>query len=359
VKLQPNHDYSLSVNCPAAMNFKSAGGESAETYPISFRTGDTVPRRGGAKKLLLETNRAAVQELQRAIDEDYSYRDLRNVDWDKIFKEHGPKLEGAESPAAFARAAAKLLEPAKDLHVWLQVGKLTIATHRRRVPPNCELSTLARVVPDWKKHNDCVATGRFDGGFGYILISTWAPKGPAELEPAFEALDELREAKGIVVDVRSNAGGDELLARDFAGCFVSKPTLYSRNDSGDRSGGEFLQPLDRVVEPKEGRPAYRGKVAVLIGLHNMSSCESFILMMRESGQARLFGERTYGSSGNPKPVDLGNGVTVFLSSWRDMLPDGTLLEGKGIEPDEAVKAGDKGFQKDDPVLEAALAWLRQ
>lgn len=90
----------------------------------------------------------------------------------------------------------------------------------------------------------------------------------------------------------------------------------------------------------------------------MRSCESFILMMREFGRSRLFGERTHESSGNPKPVELGNGVTVFLSSWRDMLPDGTLLYGKGIEPDEVVKADARTLKKADPVLEAALKWLR-
>ncbi|HVR75942.1 MAG TPA: S41 family peptidase [Planctomycetota bacterium] len=130
------------------------------------------------------------------------------------------------------------------------------------------------------------------------------------------------------------------------------------NDYRDKSTGGFTKVFDRIVEPKKGRPAFRGKVAVLIGPHNMSSCESFILMMRESGRSRLFGERTQGSSGNPKPVELGNGVTVFLSSWRDMLPDGTMIEGRGIAPDEVVKADARTLKKGDPVLEAALRWLR-
>src|SRR5207247_9018541 len=113
-KLEPNHDYHIGINCPAAMNFKSVGRESVEPYPISFKTGDGKPKGAGSQKASLEANRAAVRELRRAIDEDYSYRDLRNVDWKKLFKEHGPRLEKADTPAAFARAAAKLLEPARD-----------------------------------------------------------------------------------------------------------------------------------------------------------------------------------------------------------------------------------------------------
>jgi C-terminal processing protease CtpA/Prc len=81
-------------------------------------------------------------------------------------------------------------------------------------------------------------------------------------------------------------------------------------------------------------------------------------MMRHGAGARLFGERSGGSSGNPKPHDLGNGVTAFLPSWQDMLPDGTLLEGKGVEPDQVVKAAPGDFARGDPVLDAALKWLR-
>jgi C-terminal processing protease CtpA/Prc len=51
-------------------------------------------------------------------------------------------------------------------------------------------------------------------------------------------------------------------------------------------------------------------------------------------------------------------VVVFLPSWQDMLLDGTCFEGKGIEPDIAVKAEPGEFFRGDPVLDAALKYLR-
>lgn len=94
-----------------------------------------------------------------------------------------------------------------------------------------------------------------------------------------------------------------------------------------------------------------------MGPGNMSSCESFLLMMRQAG-ATLVGEKSYGASGNPKPHDLGNGVTVYLSSWNDMLPDGTPLEGRGVAPDVTVKATPAELEKGDSILDAALKILR-
>ncbi|MDD5458979.1 MAG: DUF3108 domain-containing protein [Phycisphaerae bacterium] len=41
VKLEPQHEYSFSINCPSAQNFKSASGEAAEITPVNFKTAAT------------------------------------------------------------------------------------------------------------------------------------------------------------------------------------------------------------------------------------------------------------------------------------------------------------------------------
>ena len=97
---------------------------------------------------------------------------------------------------------------------------------------------------------------------------------------------------------------------------------------------------------------------MLIGPKVGSSAESFVLMMKHGAKARLIGDVTKGSSGRPIEHQLGNGVTVYLPSWEDELPDGTALEGRGVRPDTIVKTKPADFEKADPVLEAALKYLR-
>ena len=97
---------------------------------------------------------------------------------------------------------------------------------------------------------------------------------------------------------------------------------------------------------------------MLIGPKIVSSAESFVLMMKHGAGAKLIGDATGGSSGRPQPHQLGNGVTVYLSSWEDQLPDGTLIEGKGVRPDLIIKTTLDGLQKSDPVLDAALKTLK-
>jgi hypothetical protein len=360
IRLRPEHDYTLSINSDRFTNCRNKAGEPAAPYPIAFSTGRAkgAPAPPPPAAELLAQNRAGIQALRRAIDEDYSYRDLRGVDWDARFKEFTPRLERAATPADFATAAAALLSQAKDVHVWLNVGDKVIGTHQRRVTPNLNPRVLPRLVPDLKQHGQTTLTGRFDDGVVYVAIGTWEAREPASLEAVFDALKGAAESKApaVIVDVRPNAGGDELLARQVAGCFVAEPKTYSRNTI--RAGGETSEVYDRVVEPNPDRPPYRGKVVVLMGPANMSSCESFLLMMKQAPDCTLVGDTSYGSSGNPKPHDLGNGVTAYLPSWTDLLPDGSGLEGNGIKPDVVVKTTPEDFAAGDPVLAEALKRAR-
>jgi C-terminal processing protease CtpA/Prc len=243
--------------------------------------------------------------------------------------------------------------------VWLKAGDKTFGSYQRRVTPNFNPRVLPRLVPGLEQHGTTTLTGRFDDGVAYVAVGTWEKREPAAMEAVFDAIKAAAESKApaVIVDVRPNSGGDELLAREVAGCFVTGPKVYSKDTV--RAGGKTSEVYDRVVKPAPGRAAYRGRVVVLMGRANMSACESFLLMMKQAPDCTLVGEPSYGSSGNPKPHDLGNGVTAYLSSWTDMTPDGTPLEGKGIQPDVPVKTTADDLAAGDPVLDEALKLARQ
>lgn len=179
---------------------------------------------------------------------------------------------------------------------------------------------------------------------------------PELLDAAFAALTELQKSPALIVDVRFNSGGDETMAREFAGCFIRKRAMYARHVNLDPSSPTgFSAPVARWLEPTANRPAYAGRIAVLMGPANMSSAEAFLLMMKQAPNAKLIGARSFGASGNPQPQPLANGVTVYLPSWKAMLADGTVFETKGIAPDIEVPTA--AGQRDDPVLARAVEWL--
>lgn len=361
VILEPNKEYKFGINGPSHKSFRNKAGEPAEPVGVTFRTVGADGKPVVETKLSKESNQKAIDVLRKQIDERYSYRDLRGVDWDKKFAEHKDKLLAAATAEQFAQETAELLKAAGDIHIWIDVeGGQRVGTTGRAIDGNFSWDVLGKVVPGIKRANDTMATGRFEDGIGYIKITTWEASALKDAGALIEALKALADTKAIVIDVRANSGGSEPIAEQFAGCFVEEPKLYAKHVTRDPSQpGGWTPVRERTLKPSATGPKYRGKVAVLMGKKNMSSCEAFLLMMRQTPQCKLFGETTWGSSGNPQPYNLGNGVTVFLPSWKAMTPDGTVFEGKGIKPDVEVLTKPADFKDKDPVLVVALEWLRQ
>jgi hypothetical protein len=352
VTLEPDHWYQLSINSDTFKGFASKAGEPAEWYPLRFKT-----RAAGAatteSDVTPEQNKAAVTALKEAIDQNYSYRDRKKIDWAKEIAAKQSSLENAKTANEFARITAHLLRLAEDQHVSVEAGDVHLYTRANSVPPNVNFDLLRQKVPSWKEHPSGIVAGRFDDGVGYILFTECSKQQADEFD---QALDELKDTSALILDARVNGGGDEDAAQRVAGRFVEKSAVYSKDRI--RENGKWTGRFDRTVGPRKDAARYTKPVAVLIGPKIVSSAESFVLMMKFGAHAKLIGDTTFGSSGRPMPQQLGNGVTVYLPSWEDQLPDGTLLEGKGVRPDMIIKATPRDLGKADPVLDAALKYLR-
>jgi hypothetical protein len=304
-------------------------------------------------------NDAEIEKLRRAIDRRYSYRDLRNTDWEKLFQRYGPAMRRAKTPKEFAESAAEMLANAKDMHIRVELNGIPLTVFKRQITPNYSTDILEKAVPQWHKHNEYVSTGRFPDGIGYIMITSWSIDPPAMLKPAFDALKDFSDCPRLIIDVRPNSGGSETTAQEFAGCFVDKPVVYAKHKYRDPADANGWGPImDRTLKPNQQAPPYRGKTVVLTGRANMSSCEAFISMMKQVPGCKLVGDTTYGSSGNPKPVELAKGLEVWLPSWQALLPDGMPLEGKGIKPDLYIPTSQWRTRRQDRILENALRLLR-
>jgi carboxyl-terminal processing protease len=188
------------------------------------------------------------------------------------------------------------------------------------------------------------------GEIGYIRFNGFA--GVAYLSSSFNgAMDTLRSAKGVVIDLRGNSGGIGGIALAMAGWFVgekgrSLATIASR----DRADKLFVTPRAKT---------YDGPLAVLVDGLTASAAEFLSGGLQDLGCARLFGSRTAGFSGRGDLLKLPNGDMFMHMTAQHVRANGTDVEGNGIEPDvstpptrESLLAGK------DAALEAALEWLR-
>ncbi|MFQ5425281.1 MAG: S41 family peptidase [Phycisphaerae bacterium] len=350
VRLEPEHDYQLGLNCPAAQNFRAADGQPLAPVLWTF---STASRRSKAAQRAL--NRDSLKELMETLKDEYAYYDRKEIDWHKREKKYHKRIVGSKNTRAWVKHVATLLAPAEDLHLWLEFGGKSMATFRRNVRPNIDLDGVKAILPGLKQENRTVWSARTPDGIGYLLIASWGKDREGDLEGVATILDRFGDTVGLIIDVRANAGGDELLARQVAAWFIDGEKVYARNvyrNAASKTG--FGKVLSRSIKGNAPPRRYDRPVRVLMGRACMSSCEAFLLMMKQGRNVKLLGERSFGSSGNPKPHELANRVTVYIPSWKALRPDGTTFEGEGIKPDIEVKASAGSLKKGDPVIRRAL-----
>jgi len=303
----------------------------------------------------------AVLELRRFVDEKYSYRDLRSVNWTSLFDIYSPSLNQTSTAEEFATITGELLSYAEDAHVRVKIGSQSFPVFTRSAELNYNYGVLRTLVPSWQDKNNRVSTGYFSNGdIGYIWIDSWASTNPEELDAVYQALSDFSGTNGLIIDVRGNGGGSETLAEQAAGCFVTQSKIYAKHkyrNASQPSGFDEIQ--SRWLDPNPAHPTYTGQIVVLMGEVCMSSCDAYLMMMKQVPNCTLVGVHSYGSSAVSKPHDLSNGVTVWLPSWIAMRADGTRFEGEGIFPHVTVEATQEELLTHDPILEAALNILRE
>ncbi len=346
VRLEPEHTYRIGINCPSGQNFRSLEGVPVGSTPLWFTTGP-----GDALIAAHPGNLAAWNELTRLLRERYSHFERLGIDWDAEFEAAREWILRAPTEEEWAGRVAHFLEQARDPHLALLTSDgRRFGTHTDASPPNVNRRALRAMIPNLLQANPLVEWAPGDG-VGYIAVKAW-DNAQGFMDAIDPIMERLAGAHTIIIDVRENGGGDETQAKRLAQWFVDGGKVYETHrfrDPESRDG--WTATASRVVVGNPPPRRTNARVLLLQGPVCLSSNESFIAMMRVSPNCTTIGATTGGSSGNPGPFPLPNGITLVLPRWEARLPDGSPIEGVGLAPDVPVGGS---FGQHDPVLEEAL-----
>lgn len=171
-----------------------------------------------------------------------------------------------------------------------------------------------------------------DDNIGYIYVRRIRDG----LEPAMDkAVNELRDANGLIIDVRGNTGGGFEAKNSHVNFYTDDRTTQST------------------------RPRYAGPMAVLIDNRCISAGEGWTSWFVANKRARLFGQTTAGASARKDIYLLKNGlykVRYPVKPYTGFLD--RPIERRGLEPDIEVKQNAADLARGrDTVLEAARQYL--
>jgi carboxyl-terminal processing protease len=293
-----------------------------------------------------------------AFDHEYAMFAIKpKVDWDKLRETYRPRAAIAKNNQDLASAIAEMLNQLEDLHVYVEVDGQYIPGYNRDRPLNANPNARASLIGKIASTDNGLVWGKTGDGIGYISIDKLTD--PALPEDFDEILEKMADTKGLIFDLRFNGGGSEPLGQQITGRFLDCPRVYSLSQY--RSGPkhtDLTANSERTCKP-EGPWHYVGPVVLLQGQKTMSSAESFALMLAQCPQVTTLGDRTAGSSGNPRRVEPGAGIVVNLPRWIDMDPAGKPIDFVGVSPQIKIEAKPDDFSGErDPVLAAALERLR-
>lgn len=263
-----------------------------------------------------------------------------------VFARRLEELSGSSTLAsARLQAMSKLFEGARDSSVtirWLDVnGKLRAAT----------------LVRGWHERDATLRVRRVRGSISVIEFDVFTQAIAVDFMRALDG--KLRDARGLIIDLRNNGGGEAEAMTEVASAFL--PAGKSLGRFMDRAGRIQFEPHTRaaMLFAPDSIKTYSAPVIILTSERTSSAAEIFVAALREAGRAIVIGQNTCGCVlAIRRRHTLPDGGELDVSEMDYFTAAGTRLEGAGLAPDEKITLDRQDFLTHrDRAIERAIAQL--
>jgi len=168
----------------------------------------------------------------------------------------------------------------------------------------------------------------------------------------------LQDAEGVVLDLRSNGGGDAEAMADVASLFLEDGTNLGK--FADRSGAAFeLQTFSKRLWRVPNLLPTKLPLVVLTSENTSSAAEILVAALQLKNRARVIGTETCGCVlAIRNRHALPDGGVLDVSEFDYRTAGGVRLEGVGVRPDKTVSLTRADiYARRDPAMDLAKRML--
>lgn len=278
------------------------------------------------------------EALWKAMDEHYCFFDYKKkelgVDWDEVHRRYSLIVNEGMTQQQLFEVMTKMLSELRDGHVNLtsafDYGRNWSFYEDHPLNYNDSIIYATYLGRDYS-----IAAGLryriLDDNVGYVSCPSFnAAIGDGNVTMM---LNELSVCNGIILDIRSNGGGNLTTAHMLASHFTNERLHigYVCHKTG-KEHDAFSTPVAEYVKPAMEGIRWQKPVIVLTNREVFSAANDFVKCMKLCPNVTVLGDRTGGGSGMPYTTELPNGWTVRYSAVVYYDKDMNHTEF-GIEPD--------------------------
>ncbi len=318
----------------------------------------------------------------RTMDERYCFFDEKGVDWEGVYRQFCPLAkDSVKNMQGLLSLLDLMLDTLKDGHVNVYTP-FNVARYWKWYE-DYPINFDANLLQTYYLKDNYWSAGSFqftqfkEDSVAYVRYASFANSvGSTNLDYTLMAL---RKAKGLILDIRNNGGGDLTNATELAARFCTKKIKYAYIQHKTGKGhNDFSQPEPLYLEPAdESRWSWDAStqpVVVLVNRRTFSAANNFVQIMKaldgtlttdSVGQQhpkmiKICGDRTGGGSGMPFESVLPNGWTLRFSACPISDAEGHSTES-GIDPSDGLKIDMDSlsafYEHRDDIIEAARAYI--
>jgi carboxyl-terminal processing protease len=214
----------------------------------------------------------------------------------------------------------------------------------------------ARFERHWQQRDLGLRVRRVKGEYAVLEIDAFTKSIAVDFARGLK--EKIEGARGLILDLRNNGGGDAEAMADIASAF-----LGSGLDLGqfvDRSGGNFtISTRSKSLFTSERISQTRLPLVVLTSERTSSAAEILVEALKASKRAIIIGTETCGCVLAIRTRHtLPDGGVLDVSELDYQTPAGDRLEGHGIKPDETVVVERKDlYSGRDHAMESSIRKL--
>jgi len=247
----------------------------------------------------------------REMDRKYVYFEEKGVDWNAVYNTYKP-LAAVANEEELVQIFQEVINLLKDGHVLIHTPDRSIS-YDYRDTSEVLFNDLRQYEPtqeEWWGNSYSIVQLKNDIiyiGFHYTFCSCF------DIDRFRNIIQNYSFSKGIIIDIRSNGGGNVNAVGEFASCFGTgeRTVLYQRNKTGH--GHNDFSDYFPIRGTGRGIISDNIPIVLLTGSYSYSAATHFAAVMKSLPNVRLMGMPTGGGGSVRFSLIMPNGWTMYYS----------------------------------------------